>query len=442
MKEIQSGCRHIGRHIMNLRLEIRNRSDKGASINLRVTLGRGMQWRYATGYSLKRLEHWNKTTQKVRNVAGEPAAVMNYQLQKLLLAVNEAYAGARREGEVQDKAFFKGVVDAFRAGEGELSKRKAKWTLSEAFDQFITYQDNPDKRHNGKRVKASTLKTYRGTLNLLNFYKAGTQAVRSVDMDWYNDFCCKCEAGGRDGLPLSANYIGKCVKNVKRVLRFSEESGQEVHPAFKSRSFEVLSEQVESIYLTEDEIDLLLTLDLSGASESLRVSRDLFIVGCYTGLRVSDYQRLSREHIVDCDGVSVFRIRAQKTGVEVFIPIHPKVNGILAQYGGDTPPFQHEQVLNRNLKELGLLAGIDRKEKVQRTRGGQLVTDTVMRCDLMQSHTARRSFCTNAYKAGVDTLQIMAISGHKTQENFLRYIRVTREEQAVLMSRHIFFKQG
>ena len=52
---------------------------------------------------------------------------------------------------------------------------------------------------------------------------------------------------------------------------------------------------------------------------------------------------------------------------------------------------------------------------------------------------ARRSFCTNAYIKGLDTLDIMAISGHKTESNFLRYIKVTREQRAKRIAQHPFF---
>ncbi len=37
-----------------------------------------------------------------------------------------------------------------------------------------------------------------------------------------------------------------------------------------------------------------------------------------------------------------------------------------------------------------------------------------------QFHTARRSFATNMYNMNVLSLTIMAITGHKTERNFLR----------------------
>jgi len=51
---------------------------------------------------------------------------------------------------------------------------------------------------------------------------------------------------------------------------------------------------------------------------------------------------------------------------------------------------------------------------------------------MVVSHTARRSFCTNMYLLGVPALTIMAISGHKTEENFRKYIKADNRKQAEL----------
>ena len=61
---------------------------------------------------------------------------------------------------------------------------------------------------------------------------------------------------------------------------------------------------------------------------------------------------------------------------------------------------------------------------------------------MISSHTARRSFCTNAYLSGMDSLDIMAISGHTTEKNFKKYLKVTPEERAIKMSQHSFFNNN
>ena len=63
-----------------------------------------------------------------------------------------------------------------------------------------------------------------------------------------------------------------------------------------------------------------------------------------------------------------------------------------------------------------------------------------LKYEMMKTHTARRSFCTNAYIAKMDTLDIMALSGHKTEANFLKYIKVTGKERAKRIAEHEFFQ--
>lgn len=116
----------------------------------------------------------------------------------------------------------------------------------------------------------------------------------------------------------------------------------------------------------------------------------------------------------------MFDVRSQKTGERVSIPIHPIVESILAQRNGDTPPFQSDQIMNRNLKILGALAGLDDDVEVERTEGGKRTARVVPKHERLVTHTALRSFCTKAYLRGLDSIDIMAISGHKTEAHLLR----------------------
>ncbi|MDO9635196.1 MAG: tyrosine-type recombinase/integrase [Paludibacter sp.] len=60
--------------------------------------------------------------------------------------------------------------------------------------------------------------------------------------------------------------------------------------------------------------------------------------------------------------------------------------------------------------------------------------------ELVTSHTARRSFATNLYLAGIDTISIMLLTGHKTEKSFMVYIRITKEQNAYRVASHPFFK--
>ena len=50
--------------------------------------------------------------------------------------------------------------------------------------------------------------------------------------------------------------------------------------------------------------------------------------------------------------------------------------------------------------------------------------------EAVSSHTARRSAATNMFKAGIPSISIMKITGHKTETQFMKYIKVSKEENA------------
>ena len=85
------------------------------------------------------------------------------------------------------------------------------------------------------------------------------------------------------------------------------------------------------------------------------------------------------------------------------------------------------------------MAGIDEDIITSITRGGILVSNTVKKYSKITNHTARRSFATNLYLADVPVLAIMKMTGHRTEKSFLKYIRVTPEENAIKIAQHPYF---
>jgi integrase len=86
--------------------------------------------------------------------------------------------------------------------------------------------------------------------------------------------------------------------------------------------------------------------------------------------------------------------------------------------------------MNSYLKEIGELVGIDEKTTRTFTKGGLKASQLYKKFELITTHTARRSFATNLYKAGFPSLSIMKITGHKTETSFMKYIKISHEENA------------
>jgi integrase len=97
------------------------------------------------------------------------------------------------------------------------------------------------------------------------------------------------------------------------------------------------------------------------------------------------------------------------------------------------------QKFNEYIKTVCRFCGIDELVQITRTVEGKRETAIYAKYELVSSHTARRSFATNAYKAGIPILAIMAITGHSTEKVFMKYVRVSKGEQAGMISSHHFF---
>lgn len=235
----------------------------------------------------------------------------------------------------------------------------------------------------------------------------------------------------REGLMKSTIFC--LVTRLKTILRRMQ--ADNVHVNRSCFDFSVESEQGNAIYLTSDEVRQIAALQIK--KREVAIIRDVFVVGCLTGMRYSDYVALTSSNIV---GNTIVR-RTKKTGATVVIPIHPLVREILARYGGEFPRYCGSQTnFNRRIKNVCKRAGVKGEVLVERTVGMRVQRKRIKRYTLVGSHTARRSFATNLYLAGVSAGRIMLLTGHKTEDAFFRYIRINKEENAKVLSEHAFFK--
>lgn len=225
---------------------------------------------------------------------------------------------------------------------------------------------------------------------------------------------------------LCANTRGSHVKFLKAAM--NEAYKNRLHRNEDFRTFRKETEQVDAVYLTNEEVTKVAELPLCG---SHGIARDLFIIGCHTGMRFSDYSRLSMNDI--SDGVIHFITQKCKTPVD--IPAHPRVLKILKKHGGQAPKISGQK-FNAYIKDVCKEAGIN--ESVLVRKSGKHVRHE--KWELVSSHTARRTGLTNMYKAGIPIYRCMMISGHKSEQVFLTYLRITQEENAQYLKDNPFFK--
>ena len=256
----------------------------------------------------------------------------------------------------------------------------------------------------------------------------------SIDMAFFNDFTKYLTLVKKQ----SINYIAKNIKVIKTVLNYATDMGFNNNTAYRNTGFSSPTEQTNSIYLTEYELKEIAGLDLSNDLPLDRV-RDLFLVGCYTGLRFSDLSTLHPDNIKG----GMITITQIKTGDPVVIPIHSVVSNILTKYEGNLPPALTNQKMNDALKTIaGKCKGLKMKVSITYTKAGKTTAKATEdgkpteKWQFVTTHTARRSFATNQYLNKVPVITIQAITGHKTQAAFMKYIKVAPTEHANILGEH------
>lgn len=282
-----------------------------------------------------------------------------------------------------------------------------------------------------RRYSYESVRSIRGTKLSFEMFEDDKQRktnFNDINIDWYNDFLQFYYKRG-----CSANYIGRHIKTLKTIMRAAREEGLHQNMEIERKSFKAISEPSDSIYLTEEEIHRMFVKDLSETPVLAKV-RDIFLCGVYTAQRYSDYSRINKNMIKD----GYIELVQQKTGEKCIIPIKPELEAILQRYDY-TLPKSFEQKINFNIKKVGTSCKITEPVTTETYKSGLRVKTTVPKCKLIKTHTARRSGITLMYLAGIATIDIMKISGHKTEREFLKYVKIGKQETAVRMKEHPYF---
>ncbi len=267
--------------------------------------------------------------------------------------------------------------------------------------------------------------------HLKNFSEINDAEIftNSVNEEFLDDFICYLEEQN-----LRLTYIKSLLSLVKSMARKSGSYGYAVDCTFDD--VDIDDEDSFSVYLSLNEITRIYYF--VGLTKKQQRIRDLFIVGCLTALRYSDYSTLTKENFTSDRIIKV----TKKTNKKVILPIHDYVREIYNKYDGEISSGLSIQHFNRYVKMICKKVGLVDNITFNYTKGGKLTTDTKQKWELISSHTARRSAATNMYLTGrLKTFEIMALTGHTTEKSFFKYIKVTNEDISKTISGDNFFRK-
>ena len=257
--------------------------------------------------------------------------------------------------------------------------------------------------------------------------------TNSVTAEFIDDFIIYLEDQG-----LRHNTIVGYILKIQTLVRRASQYNYAVDNTYDD--IDLRTEPTNAVFLSMNEITRIYYYkfekqDKRKAKERIR---DLFVVGCLTALRYSDYSTLEATNLQNGYIVK----RTKKTNVDVKVPAHDYVKEIFAKYNGFVPRGLCIQYFNKYLKVIMKEIGLNDLVTYSFTKGGELKTVTCEKWELISSHTARRSAATNMYLTGrMKTFEIMKLTGHRTEQNFFRYIRLTSDDTARSISGDMFFRK-
>ncbi|MDR2126468.1 MAG: site-specific integrase [Prevotellaceae bacterium] len=434
---------------MTVKFFIRDKEKQQSSIRAIVSFF-GKQYFYSIGVSVESA-FWNSKKNRCRNDRDYSNAVfVNQKLdvwENILKRV--AHAFEMKFVSPTQAEFKKAVERAFRISKGENEDTEKTVHIVEFAEHF---------RNNNSNSKTCNYSYDRAIAQLVNYEKQYKTKLKFSDMtlEFYHSFknMLLQKTYVQNGITqhYSKNTIGMFIKNIN--FFFNEARRQKYHDLY-IEGFTVDREESDSIYLTVAELVKLHELDITenlilnklgnvfGKAEINRKiaelinNKDIFLIGAFTAMRYGDYAGI--ENLKSTD--QFISKRTKKTGAKVIIPMHWVIREILERRNNILPAFVSNQDLNSNLKILGKLADIDSEITITITRGGKHVTKTYKKYELIKTHTARRSGCTNMYIAGIDIYTIMGFSGHTTEASFRKYIKIKQEENAQRFVNHPFFNK-
>lgn len=324
--------------------------------------------------------------------------------------------------------------------------------LNSYIERFIKKITSGERLSKSRRYTRGTIKNYLGFQSMFNEYQGVYSEKRKKELeekkeklrpkkivdfndittDFYDSYIKYFNSKS-----YSPNTTGRHISKLKVLMKASHEEGLHNNIEFQRKKFVAMRADVKNVYLNEAELKTLFKLDLS-ATPHLQIARDVFLCGCYTAQRYSDYSRFNKGMLKTYTGMRALEFIQTKTGERCIVPIRPELDAILKKYDYALPRT-HEQKLNQYIKTICSQAGINEEIYYEEYRGGMKVKKTVPKCDLIKTHTARRSGATNMKLAGIPALDIMKIGGWKTEREFLKYLKMSQEETAISLGQHPFF---
>ena len=383
-------------------------------------------------------KYWDKKNQRLKTPTDELLALQSELNNSVQAIVNAANQLTILDGVELTPESLKDAVNRVKDGKEGVAERVL--TFNQWVRGFIEEASKGGRTNQkGQAIGAATVKKYNTTLSQLEDFskKVWRRGLRfdeidGVFLDKYRKF--RADQG------VGVNTIQKDIAVLKTWLKESYHRGVHENRGWEASFFKVKEVEVEHVHLTFEELDLLEKVSLPKKNKNnndliaIHSTRDLFLLACWTGARISDVKRFPeivseawKNNGGKCPEELTFV--QSKTKSPVTVPVLPMAARIIKKHKGQLPTAPNEQKMNLLLKDLAKLAGVTRTFEKASTDFYDKKVKRVNVWEEVSNHTARRTFATNVYQMGVMSLgELMSLTGHESETSLMKYLNVTRED--------------
>lgn len=377
-------------------------------IDLRVYLD-GRQTKFATPYSIAPA-CWDKKSGRVVGNCPEKSVINSY-----LNGKETEYERYLFQCEMLDETVDLERIREILTGKSRTApSEKTNATLDEIFDAYV------DKLRTDNRCERTIIGILDLKKDMAKFSKRSKKrTIDQFDILFIQEYKKYLRTVRRN----ADNTINTKLNRLRSVMKWAGRLGYPIDDPFGKGVRFLNRSTPRTIFLTKDEYDEFLQKALADRNDlAMRVTRELFIFSCETGLRFSDVLDLKWTHLKkDSKGVTYISKIQCKTKELVEIPLMskwPKV--LLAKYrnvstGEHVFPRLSNNCVNRKLKMLAEKAGIGKR---------------------LSFHVARHTFASHLANAGVPLYIVAKLLGDKSLDMVHRvYTNTERTELTEAMKK-------
>ena len=400
-------------------------------IRMRVVFA-GQRIEFTTGYRID-VAKWDLDKQKVKNgytnKLKQSAGEINTDLLRQYTEIQNIF----KEYEVHDlmptieqiKCAFNERIKRSSNEVKETEKEEPTLDFWKAFERFVA---ECGKLNNWTHA---TYEKFNAVKNHLREFDEGL-SLKSFTESYLNDYMDFLQK--KD---MRNSTINKQMDYLKWFLRWCTKKGYCHNTAYEDFNPKLKSAPKKVIFLTNDELNKLKTVEIPHNKQYLERVRDVFLFCCFSGLRYSDVYNLKRSDVKP-DHIEITTV---KTADSLIIELNNHSKAILEKYKDihfedhKALPVISNQKMNVYLKELGELAGINDPVRETFYKGSKRIDIVTPKYALLGTHAGRRTFICNALALGIPAQVVMKWTGHSDYKAMKPYIDIADNIKADAMSR-------